>query len=195
MERLYADRIEEHAPFLALHFTRGGDAEKAYRYHHLAGDRAAASYANREAMTHYQEAWRLIPPEGKDPQPPRNGSTQRSGSPRSWSRSGSSRHPCAPSRRPHPRARHKRPRPLRLGPLLDGEQLRQHGPLRRSQNPSLPGPGPRPAVRRQRSRGLRRNYLCQLDSVQGYLRRALEHADASIACLREAGNTRGSRGQ
>ena len=57
---LYADRLDENASLLALHYTRGGDSGAAYRFHHLAGDRAAASYANREAMIHYQEAWRLL---------------------------------------------------------------------------------------------------------------------------------------
>ena len=60
IERLYPDHLGDHAPMLALHFTRGGDSEKGYQYHHLAGDRAAASYANREAMEHFQEAWGLI---------------------------------------------------------------------------------------------------------------------------------------
>ncbi|KKK94625.1 hypothetical protein LCGC14_2680960, partial [marine sediment metagenome] len=64
MERLYSDRLEEHSPVLSLHFTRGGDPERGYRYHHLAGDRAAASYANREATDHFHEAWRLIDEEG-----------------------------------------------------------------------------------------------------------------------------------
>jgi len=66
MERLYSDRLEEYCSMLALHFTRGEDAEKGYRYHHLAGDRAADSYANREAMNHFSEAWRLIEDMGKD---------------------------------------------------------------------------------------------------------------------------------
>ena len=60
IEKLYTDHLEDHAPMLALHFTRGDEPEKGYQYHHLAGDRAAASYANREAMEHFHEAWRLI---------------------------------------------------------------------------------------------------------------------------------------
>ena len=60
MEKLYSDHLEEHASVLALHFTHGKEEEKAYSYHHLAGERAAASYANREALYHFQEAWRLI---------------------------------------------------------------------------------------------------------------------------------------
>jgi len=60
MERLYPDALEEHVSMLAVHFTRGGESEKGYRYHHLAGDRAASSYANSEALNHFREAWRLI---------------------------------------------------------------------------------------------------------------------------------------
>ncbi len=32
------------------------------------------------------------------------------------------------------------------------------------------------------------NYLSQLDYFQGYLKRALDHAEASVRCLREIGN-------
>lgn len=66
MEKLYPDRLEEHSPMLAVHFTLGGDPERGYRYHHLAGNRAASSYANREALEHFREAWRLIGEGGKD---------------------------------------------------------------------------------------------------------------------------------
>jgi predicted ATPase len=66
MEKLYSDRLEEHSPMLAVHFTRGGDRERGYHYHHLAGSRAARSYANREAMDHFREAWRLIGDEDKN---------------------------------------------------------------------------------------------------------------------------------
>jgi class 3 adenylate cyclase/tetratricopeptide (TPR) repeat protein len=60
IEKIYSDRLEEHYDILALHFTIGNDSKKAYQYHFLAGDRAVASYANREALEHFQEAWRLI---------------------------------------------------------------------------------------------------------------------------------------
>ena len=66
IERLYPDDLEKYASMLALHFTRGGESEKGYHYHHVAGDRAAASFANREAMDHFREAWRLIGQKGKD---------------------------------------------------------------------------------------------------------------------------------
>jgi predicted ATPase/class 3 adenylate cyclase len=60
MEHIYADRLEEHSPMLALHHTRGGDYERGYVYHHMAGNLAARSYANQEALEHLSEAWNLI---------------------------------------------------------------------------------------------------------------------------------------
>jgi tetratricopeptide (TPR) repeat protein len=60
MERLYADRMDEHFPILALHFTWGGDTVKGYSYHHRAGDSAARAYANQEALEHFRHAWSLI---------------------------------------------------------------------------------------------------------------------------------------
>jgi class 3 adenylate cyclase/tetratricopeptide (TPR) repeat protein len=59
MEKIFSDRLDEHSPMLALHFTQGGDAEKGYVYHHAAGNLAARSYANQEALEHFREAWRL----------------------------------------------------------------------------------------------------------------------------------------
>jgi len=59
MEQLFSDRLDEHSPMLALHFTQGGDAERGYAYHHKAGNLAAKSYANREALEHFRAAWRL----------------------------------------------------------------------------------------------------------------------------------------
>ena len=58
-EKIFSDRLDEHSPMLALHFTQGGDAERGYAYHHTAGNLAARSYANQEAMEHFREAWRL----------------------------------------------------------------------------------------------------------------------------------------
>ena len=56
MERLFADRLEEHAPLLAHHFMRAGDALRAFRYFSMAGDSAARLYANLEAILHYSRA-------------------------------------------------------------------------------------------------------------------------------------------
>jgi class 3 adenylate cyclase/tetratricopeptide (TPR) repeat protein len=59
MEKIFADRLEEHSPMLALHFTKGSDAQRGYAYHHRAGNLAARSYANQEALEHFRAAWRL----------------------------------------------------------------------------------------------------------------------------------------
>jgi predicted ATPase/class 3 adenylate cyclase len=66
MEKIFSDRLEEHSPILALHFTQGGDADKGYIYHHAAGNLAARSYANQEALEHFREAWRLTDECGPD---------------------------------------------------------------------------------------------------------------------------------
>jgi len=60
MEKIYCDRLDERSPMLALHFTKGGNPLKGYSYHHAAGNLAARSYANQEALDHLREAWRLI---------------------------------------------------------------------------------------------------------------------------------------
>jgi class 3 adenylate cyclase/tetratricopeptide (TPR) repeat protein len=60
MEKIFSDRLDEYSPMLALHFTQGGESERGYAYHHKAGKLAAGSYANREAMDHFREAWRFI---------------------------------------------------------------------------------------------------------------------------------------
>ena len=60
MERLHADRLEEHYPMLAVHFTRGGDLEKGYHYRTRVGERATLSFSNREATEHFSQAWRLL---------------------------------------------------------------------------------------------------------------------------------------
>jgi predicted ATPase/class 3 adenylate cyclase len=59
MEKIFSDRLDEHSPMLALHFTQGGDAERGYAYHHAAGNHAARSYANQEALEHFRAAWDL----------------------------------------------------------------------------------------------------------------------------------------
>jgi tetratricopeptide (TPR) repeat protein len=56
IEALYADRLAAHYAELAHHFTQGEVWEKALEYSALAGDRAAAAYANAEAKAHYVRA-------------------------------------------------------------------------------------------------------------------------------------------
>jgi tetratricopeptide (TPR) repeat protein len=56
IEELYPERLTEHYEELAHHFTQGEVWSKAMTYSTLAGDRAAASYANAEASVHYAHA-------------------------------------------------------------------------------------------------------------------------------------------
>jgi predicted ATPase/DNA-binding XRE family transcriptional regulator len=60
LERLYGEQAGSIAPQLARHFTIVGDDLRARRYLTLAGDRAAASYANPEAIVHYRRAMAII---------------------------------------------------------------------------------------------------------------------------------------
>jgi class 3 adenylate cyclase/tetratricopeptide (TPR) repeat protein len=60
IERLYADRLEEHVERLAHHALRGELREKAARYLHQAGDKAAARSANREAAALFEQAIALL---------------------------------------------------------------------------------------------------------------------------------------
>jgi len=59
MERLFGDRIEEHAHRLAQHFAAGGDSDRAYRYYLMAGDVAAAVSADAEAADHFAHALQM----------------------------------------------------------------------------------------------------------------------------------------
>jgi class 3 adenylate cyclase/tetratricopeptide (TPR) repeat protein len=56
MERLYGDRLEEHAGALAYHFAQAHDDERALRYYIQAGDAAAQLFASTEAVDHYTRA-------------------------------------------------------------------------------------------------------------------------------------------
>jgi class 3 adenylate cyclase len=56
IEQLFKDRPEDHAHRLAQHFAIAGDAAKAYRYHVMAGEAAAAVSANAEAADHFTRA-------------------------------------------------------------------------------------------------------------------------------------------
>ena len=55
IERLYPDRLSEHAERLAHHALRGGVPDKAVAYCRQAGAKALARSANREAATYYEQ--------------------------------------------------------------------------------------------------------------------------------------------
>jgi adenylate cyclase len=56
VEVLYADRLEEFVDFLAYHYQRSDDHEKAVAYQLRAGDRALRLYASREALASFTKA-------------------------------------------------------------------------------------------------------------------------------------------
>ncbi|MEN8160721.1 MAG: AAA family ATPase, partial [Myxococcota bacterium] len=60
IEELYADRLGEHTEALAHHFSRAEQWDRAFHYHRIAAEKAAAAFANQAAVTHCQEALALI---------------------------------------------------------------------------------------------------------------------------------------
>jgi predicted ATPase len=56
IERLYADRLDEHVEELAHHARRAGLRDEAIRYLQQAGHRAAARSAHREASAFFEQA-------------------------------------------------------------------------------------------------------------------------------------------
>ncbi|HET9773186.1 MAG TPA: AAA family ATPase [Acidimicrobiia bacterium] len=69
IELVHQDRIDEHLPALAHHFTQagsGGDGRKAVEYNVRAGERAQTQFANAEAVAYYDQALRLLPERAKD---------------------------------------------------------------------------------------------------------------------------------
>lgn len=61
MEDLYPDRLDEQAERLAFHFGESKDAVKALPYIIRAAERAAARFANEEALAYYRSALDLAP--------------------------------------------------------------------------------------------------------------------------------------
>src|SRR5207302_685149 len=70
MERLYADRIEEHVERLADHAVRGEVWGNAVRYLRGAGAKAQRHSALREAVAYFEQALRALGhlPESRDTQ-------------------------------------------------------------------------------------------------------------------------------
>ena len=186
MEKLYPDRLEEHSPMLAVHFTLGGDPERGYRYHHLAGNRAASSYANREALEHFREAWRLIDEwaQGRDTRESRLDTAIK----------------LAEVMEP---LGEFEPTLVFLEEALHGSEgledpsryagvyywmgntlgnLGRYDDAREHLHRSL---GLSQESGSMETEGNTHNYLSQLDYMQGYLKRALDHAEASVRCLCE----------
>ena len=60
IERLHADRLDEHVEELAHHARRGELRDEAVRYLRRAGDRAAARSAHREAIALFEQALAVL---------------------------------------------------------------------------------------------------------------------------------------
>jgi predicted ATPase/class 3 adenylate cyclase len=60
LERLYPERIEEQVELLAHHWEQAGQAEKAIRYLHQAGDKAVQQSAYQEGRAHLTRALALL---------------------------------------------------------------------------------------------------------------------------------------
>jgi adenylate cyclase len=60
LEALYADQTDRVLAELAHHYATGGWIEKAITYLHKAGQAAAASYANEEAVRYFSKALELV---------------------------------------------------------------------------------------------------------------------------------------
>jgi len=56
IEKLYADRLAEQYEVLAYHFAQGEQWTKALEYFCKAAEKAAQTFANREAVAHYDQA-------------------------------------------------------------------------------------------------------------------------------------------
>ncbi len=59
IEELFSENLDEYAPVLAHHFEQGEEAERAMRYHTLAGDGAFNLFATSEAIEHYTRAFEI----------------------------------------------------------------------------------------------------------------------------------------
>jgi tetratricopeptide (TPR) repeat protein len=60
LEKVYAEKVDEHLGELALHFLESGDKDKALSYFLKAAERATSLYANTEAASYLQSALRLL---------------------------------------------------------------------------------------------------------------------------------------
>ena len=60
LEKVYAEKTDEHLGELAYHFLEGGDKGKALGYFLKAAEKAQKIYANAEAASYYQSAFVLL---------------------------------------------------------------------------------------------------------------------------------------
>ncbi len=60
MEKVYANDPGPHYADLAYHYSKSGDLKREFHYARLAGEFAAARFANQEAIEHYMQALRCV---------------------------------------------------------------------------------------------------------------------------------------
>jgi tetratricopeptide (TPR) repeat protein len=68
LEKVYAKTIDDHSGELASHFLESGDKDKALNYFLKAGEKARSVYANREAISYFHFALKLLEEKGGAPQ-------------------------------------------------------------------------------------------------------------------------------
>jgi tetratricopeptide (TPR) repeat protein len=56
VEETFDDRLEEQSHLMAHHFFQAGDTQRALKYSAMAGERALSTYANEEALAHFERA-------------------------------------------------------------------------------------------------------------------------------------------
>jgi class 3 adenylate cyclase/tetratricopeptide (TPR) repeat protein len=66
VEELFADRLAEHYETLAHHYYQAGEWNKALDYLSRAGDKAAAAFANQDALDYYARALEVCERLGED---------------------------------------------------------------------------------------------------------------------------------
>ena len=64
MEELYADRLHEYYEIIAYHYSKGENWNKALEFNLKAAQKAKQSFANREALTYYNQALEITEKEG-----------------------------------------------------------------------------------------------------------------------------------
>ena len=64
LERVYAAKVDEYFGELASHFLESGDKGKALDYFLKAGEKAQSVYANREAISYFRSALKLLEEKG-----------------------------------------------------------------------------------------------------------------------------------
>jgi tetratricopeptide (TPR) repeat protein/KaiC/GvpD/RAD55 family RecA-like ATPase len=60
LEKVYTAKVDEHFGELASHFMESGDKDKALNYFLKAGEKAQSVYANKEAISYFHSALKLL---------------------------------------------------------------------------------------------------------------------------------------